>query len=676
METRTLNIKKLLFLFFLFYSISLFADSSIETTLHFKRIGNIAISPDGQQIAYTTSQIISVPEGKRRDYFLFLKDPSGKTILLEKNKSISIPTWSKDGMFLAYLIKNDKTQEIKIVNLKTHQPQTILSWKERNISAFKWSPNEKYIAFVASDEKKKNHFLTAIDVDKDYQNDRIYLLEINAKKPPIPITSNQISINQNFLPTIDGGFDWSPDSQTIAFAYQPRAGAGFSLDNKIALLKLTTHTIKNIPDDKDHFVNEPIFSPDGKWLAYRADLKPFNPKMHIDTGTMYSSHICVMQIENSTTHCLPNTLNEHPFIIGWSATNQSLYVFDWYKTAGPQIYEIHLDETVPVKLISTMKDGFIEPLTLSLNATQTYFGFGYETPNQAPEIYRVPVQSFVLEKITQLNNDALTSLGNAEVVRWKSKDNTEIEGILITPANFDAKKKYPLVVDIHGGPAGAWAKRYIGGCDEYGDMMIPACPKTLLDLGFVIFQPNYRGSGGYGKSFVTANVGDLDGGDYDDIMTGVDYLIQRGTVDPEHLALFGWSYGGYMTAWTVTQSKRFRAAVEGSGLTDFVSFTNTTDIPYYLEYYLRAALWNDDKLYLQRSPIFFSKNVVTPLLILHGKEDERVPTSQSYEFYHALKSQHKPVKMLVFPEQEHVLTDGNIIYESLVATDEWLKKAL
>lgn len=667
--------KKLIAISLYIISFAAFASSSIDQTLQFPRIGDVAISPNGKQIAFTTSKIISVPHGKKRQFFLHLKDETGNVLSLVIDQHVSLPLFSPNGKSLAYLISDDKNQMIEIYDLQNQHTKNLISLSDRNLSAFKWSPDSQYIVFVANSEApKKGKLLEPINVANDYQNSALYLISVPAKQiQPMRLTPTTVSITQSYIPALDGGFDWSPDGKTIAFAYQPREGADYELQSKIALLDLTHHKVIRLPYMQQNAGMQPIYSPDGQWLAFRSNLSQKEKLFYTDP--INNSRICVMQTSNFATHCLANTPNEGPSLVGWAADSQSIYVLDWYKAVGSQIYQLSLTAKLPIKTI-TKEDGFIEPLALAYNTSLGIFAYGFETPQTAPEIYQLNTNPYQQKQITHLQSAQSNIIGHADIVHWSSQDKLEMEGVLYTPANFTQSKKYPLLVVVHGGPAGAFAKRYIGGCDEFGEMILPSCLKNLLDLGFVIFEPNYRGSTGYGLAFRWANVHDFGGGDYQDIMTGIDSLIAKGIADPDHLAIFGWSYGGYMTAWAVTQSNRFKAAVEGSGLTDLVSFSGTTDIPYYLHYYLESTLWDDSKLYLQRSPIFNTKKVTTPLLILQGQEDVRVPLSQSYEFYHALQAQHKNVQMQVYPQTGHILTDANIIYASVVATDEWLKQAI
>ncbi len=194
--------------------------------------------------------------------------------------------------------------------------------------------------------------------------------------------------------------------------------------------------------------------------------------------------------------------------------------------------------------------------------------------------------------------------------------------------------------------------------------------------GFAILQPNPRGSSGYGKKFRYANYQDWGGGDFQDLMSGVDHCIARGIADPDRLGVMGWSYGGYMTSWTITQTRRFKAARVGAAVTNLVSFTGTADIPGFLPDYFGTQPWDDLTLYRGRSAVFNAKGVTTPALVQHGEADVRVPISQGYEFYNALKQQGVPVEMLVLPRQPHGPTEPRMILKLMQTNLEWFEKYL
>ncbi|MCX6024182.1 MAG: prolyl oligopeptidase family serine peptidase, partial [Chloroflexi bacterium] len=262
------------------------------------------------------------------------------------------------------------------------------------------------------------------------------------------------------------------------------------------------------------------------------------------------------------------------------------------------------------------------------------------------------------QRLTDLNPQiAEWGMGRAEVVRWRSDDGREIEGIYVAPEAAQAGGAAPpLLVGIHGGPQGVTRRSFW----LWGNPRYPFPFRLFAGLGYALLLPNPRGSGCYEPEFARANVGDWGGGDQRDIMTGVDHLIAAGLADPERLGVMGWSYGGFMTAWIVSQTGRFLAASVGAGPVNHVSMYGQTDIPRFVNYYFDGDHWDTPEAaaaYLRRSPVAFAGNITTPVLIHHGEKDERVPLPQGYELYRALRVRGVPVEMVVYPGAGHGLTD-------------------
>ncbi len=647
---------------------------TIEYTLEFKRIGQVVASPDGKQGAFVVKQIHSSDGHKEWNYLLYLKNQNSEYKLIYKNtRPVLSPKWSPDGNKLAYVAPGKIFDSIWIYDLHNNKSYKNVEFKN-DISSFQWSPDGKYFAFISNGRTPITTELKLVDVNENYVNSRLYIVSVNGVQKNIKaITPENINIARGFLLP---GFDWSPDCKTIVFTYQTRPGMSDPYQSKIGFFNFDANRIISLPYSETHVVGQAAYSPNGQWIAFESNHSSLAEKKELRNNLYVNSQICVSNTKSFKTFCLANTFNEHAMILGWNKLSDSIFVADAYKTFGTRIYSLSINPLSPVKLISDV-DGFIDLPTLTLNSNHTYFGFRYETFSSVPEAYISKASPFKLEKISHIQKSSKRLLGNIDIIHWKSHDNTEIEGLLITPFDYNSKRKYPLYVDVHGGPASSWAKRFVDGCDEHGEMFVPtSCTANLLGLGFVIFQPNPRGSDGYGKSFRIANVSDLGGGDYDDIMSGVDNLIQRNIADPNHLAIAGWSYGGYMTAWAVTQTNRFKIAIDGGGKSDMISFAGTTDMSWIQPQYLGAYFWDNTGLYLIHSPIYYVKNVNTPLLILHGENDQRVPIGQAYELYHALKEQNKTVKMLVSPKTGHAPTDPNIIASNIHEVDEWLKTAL
>jgi dipeptidyl aminopeptidase/acylaminoacyl peptidase len=238
------------------------------------------------------------------------------------------------------------------------------------------------------------------------------------------------------------------------------------------------------------------------------------------------------------------------------------------------------------------------------------------------------------------------ALAQTEIVKWKSKDGTEVEGLLTKPVGYEAGKKVPFLLNPHGGPTGASLNNFNGTA------------QVLAANGFAVLQPNFRGSTGKGLAFAQANKNTWGKGDYEDCMTGVDAMIARGVADPDRLGAFGWSYGGYMTFWILTQTDRFKAVSPGAGLSNIYSMYSQNDIQRYLRwFYSDKAPWDATDLYWDRSPMKYVRNVKTPTMIMHGQVDTRVPIAQAQEFYMALKEMKVPVEFVVYPRENHGFTE-------------------
>jgi dipeptidyl aminopeptidase/acylaminoacyl peptidase len=257
-----------------------------------------------------------------------------------------------------------------------------------------------------------------------------------------------------------------------------------------------------------------------------------------------------------------------------------------------------------------------------------------------------------------------------EVIKWKSFDGKEIEGLLTYPLNYESGKKYPLILNVHGGPAGVFSETFIAG--NSGSYPIAA----FAEKGIFVLRPNPRGSTGYGVEFRLANQRDWGGADYKDLMTGVDYVIAKGFVDSSKMGVMGWSYGGFMSSWIVGHTNRFKAASIGAPVVDLVSQNMTDDIGGFLPSYMKKQPWEDWDVYNTHSPLRYVQNVSTPVLLQHGESDIRVPFSQSVMFYNALKRREVPVRFLVLPRQPHGPTEPKMALKVAQTNLEWMQHYL
>jgi dipeptidyl aminopeptidase/acylaminoacyl peptidase len=324
--------------------------------------------------------------------------------------------------------------------------------------------------------------------------------------------------------------------------------------------------------------------------------------------------------------------------------------------------------------------GKIEPITkgddvnrsASMSPSGRTIFLVHESPADPTEVHAIEIspEGFLgpARPVTDINGWAR---GKATLLkqpfRWKGAGGMEMEGLLVKPAGVQPGKKVPLLTIVHGGPAGSFADNF--------SVRRGAYPIQLFaQIGFAVFTPNPRGSGAYGEEFRAANVRDWGEKDYEDIMSGIDALVAQGVADPNRLGIMGWSYGGFMTSRVITKTKRFAAASVGAGVTDTFSFVGTTDIPPFLRSYFGAWPWEDSAMYASHTAIFNVKGVTTPTLIQHGESDARVPISQGWELYVALKEQKVPVEFVTYPRQGHGFVEPKLIRDAMRRNIDWFSR--
>jgi dipeptidyl aminopeptidase/acylaminoacyl peptidase len=486
-------------------------------------------------------------------------------------------------------------------------------------------------------------------VDENYKLSRLYVVTLqkdaNGKREPRKLTTANFQV---------GSFDWSADSSRIAFSHSKSPVANDWTTADVSIVEVANANVTVLagtPAAED----SPLYSPDGKSIALIVNDNP--------SRWAQSTTIQIVPAGGGQPKSLMASYDGQPGIAGWSADSKRIY-FSETKGTATQLYTIdvaanRIDE---VKTTPAVLSGW------SLNRTATTFGFIRQTADTPPDVFIASAANFAPVQITTVNADfKMPPLGKTEVIRWKSKDGKEIEGLLTYPVNYQAGQRVPLILNIHGGPAGVFVQSFIGGRGVY-----PLA--AFSSRGYAILRPNPRGSSGYGAEFRRANTRDWGFGDYQDLMTGVDRAVEMGVADPERLGVMGWSYGGFMTSWVVTQTKRFKAASAGAPVTNLMSFNGTADIPAFVPDYFGGQFWEVMDLYQKHSPIFNVKGVTTPTMIQHGEADVRVPISQGYEFYNALKAQGVETRMLVLPRQPHGPNEPKMQLAAMKANLDWFEK--
>jgi dipeptidyl aminopeptidase/acylaminoacyl peptidase len=622
-----------------------------EFSLNVETIGQVVPSGDGAWVAWT--QIKAVAEGDQSEQVsqIYLGDLHARRFQLTRGpKGATAPEWSPDGRYVYFLSGRSGKNNVFRILVEGGEAEQITDTKGE-AGAFHVSPDGKWVAYTAYEppadlEKAKKEKRDFHVVDSDPENQVLYTVAADAagdaKRTPKRLSDVKYHV---------ASFDWSPDSRSIAFEYWPGPLADNWTRSALAEVTVESATVRELIGKGAP--SEPKYSPNGHTIAFQQSSDP--PRWPGE------AHIALYARQDGSVRTLTATPNESPSLIGWSADSRRLFIAEAAHTRDA-LYSLPVDGPATP---------FYEPLHgvaghPTLNRAGTHIGFAFETPDEAPEAFVMPTAAAKPLQVSRANT-ALPKfpLGETKVIRWKGKDGLDIEGLLTYPAGYTPGKKVPLILNIHGGPAGAFTENFIGRFAVY-----PIA--TFAARGYAVLRPNPRGSTGYGKKFRFANAGDWGGMDYEDDMAGVDKVIEMGVADPDRMAVMGWSYGGFMTSWVVGHTNRFKAAAVGAGVTDLLSFNGTSDIPGFLPDYFGGEPWAQYDAFSKHSPITYVNNVKTPTLILHGEADARVPTSQGYEFYHALKSRGVTTKMVVYPRTPHGPREPKFILDIAERHLEWL----
>jgi dipeptidyl aminopeptidase/acylaminoacyl peptidase len=626
-----------------------------EFSMQFKGVSGVMPSPDGSMVVWTQGQFVMDAERSEALTHIFIAraDGSHRIQLTRGDKSATSPSFSPDGRLIYFLSPRSGKNNVYRIPIAGGEAEMLTDFKG-SLDSYEVSPDGKTVAFTgyeppADDEKNKKEKRDYHVVGANPENCSIYLIPSEApadgKRAQRKLTDGKRHVAE---------FNWSPDSAKIAFSHWPAPGADFWTKSELAEVDVASGTVKAIAVTHAQAAN-PVYSHDGRYLAFsKAAAEP--PSWAGD------ERIVLMNRSTGENRMLPASYDEQPNLLGWSG---DALVFTEGKHTHTAIYRMPIDGP-PQELFEPAK-GVVGGGT-HLNANGAYLGLPMESTDEAPEAYVMSVSTHSPVRVSSANVDMpKLPLGRTEVVKWKSKDGLDIEGLLTYPVNYEAGKKVPLILNIHGGPTGVFTETFIGRSGLYPIAVFAA-------RGYAVLRPNPRGSGAYGKQFRFGNYNDWGGKDYEDDQTGVDKVIAMGVADPDRLAIMGWSYGGFMTSWTITQTHRFKAAVIGAGVTNLWSFTGTADIPGFLPDYFGGEPWEKFENYQKHSPITYVKNVTTPTLLLHGEADVRVPTSQGYEYYHALKREGVEAKMVVYPRTPHGPQEPKFILDIMQRHLDWVDK--
>ncbi len=588
------------------------------------------------------------PENKPQ---IFLMHPdSGETRQTTDDEyGVGSYGWSKDYKYLAYLGGDPGKRQIWIMPGKGGRAGKITAHKTF-INSFIWSPDSKKIYFTAID------YVDSIDEERKVKGFDVIIK--NAAKIPSHIW--EIDIDSGEERRVTGGREYSiiefivsDDGTKLAFIGAPTGRYSTWFDNEIYMLDLSTNNISRITDNSTWEGNL-SFSPDSRWLAFTIE----ENEIYMNLDKIY-----IAPTDGGKTKKLLGNFDYDGWISHWNAESSAIY-FTAAVGVNYHLYRVSI-ENDEIEQITN----FGNCVWFFKDEDSGKFIIAYSDPENPEDYYCSEPENFNARnnwiRLTDINPQVKDlSLGAYETIRWKSIDGTTVEGILVKPTTYQEGKRYPLIVQVHSGPAISYINYFEASSANY--------VHVFAANDYAVFQPNYRGSTGYGDRFMKGALGNYFRLGFEDIMTGVDHLIESGIAHPDSMGIMGWSAGGMFSNWALVSTDRFKAISSGAGVANWISLYAQTRFA--CEYYLQGNPYDNWEHYIDLSPLKHIKNARTPTLIHFGENDSVIPISQGDELYMALRKMGVPTEFIVYPNTGHNVSDMRYQMVKMQAEFNWFER--
>ena len=611
---------------------------SPEDVVNIKSVGAVSMSLDGSYIAYTLSVPRSDDESVGRNYseLFIISSGGGESVpVMQKPNSAGSPQWGNDGRlyFTSRITDHHNQTQVYSVNRSGSDLQKHTS-AEHGLSSFAWTSDGSTLAYTAMEpvsEERRSLEERGYDMIVAGENLRYMNLWVQ------PRNGNASKVTPEDLYVWE--FSWSPNGNQLALRVTDKPGADEDqMSSRIAVINRDGSGMSEIMSSPKKKAGM-SWSPDGSKLALLAGKVYSDPLPH---------RLWILNSDGSENRDLTP--------VNWEGSIESVrwmddrtVMFTAVERSSTLLYSMQIDRNTPNKIAGGGDEIF---RIVSVDSRNRSFAASVNTKTHPSEVYVTDMRRGNFTRLTN-HNEWLSDkqLGEQTSITWKGADDLEIEGILVKPVGYRDGQRYPLVILPHGGPEGismnGWNTR-------------PLYPSHVLaNEGYVVLKPNYRGSGGRGTGFASANHRDLGGKEFDDVLLAIDHLDEIGLIDPDRVGISGTSYGGYFAAWAATRySDRFAAGITFAGLSNWISFTGTTDIPHEMSVVHWDLYWFDNPgQNWERSPVAWLNQSDTPLLVAHGLADDRVHPEQSIQLYQFLEMKGIPAGLVLYPRQPHGLTE-------------------
>jgi dipeptidyl aminopeptidase/acylaminoacyl peptidase len=625
------------------------AGTVLASMPHAKKIDQVAISPDGTQVAYIIGAELTVTT---------VSGGPLRVISLEDKPPLREVTWSADSKqlgFLADLPGDTPVAQVWTLALEGSAPAKRAELKGY-VETPRFSPDGARLAilFIEGLPRVAGPLEPMIPL-AGVVDEKIYEQRLTT----IDLTTNQVAqVTPADVYVYE--YDWTPDGKDwVATAAHGSGDANWWVA-RLYVIDAQAGSMREIYAPKWQ-MEDPHVSPDGKNVAIIEGLMS-------DEG-ITGGDIVIVPINgpSSTARNLTPNLKASPSALGWASQDRIVFSanfdgnsgFGSVSADGGEVQTLWTGEELAAAIADAWAPGG------SFSRDGKAIAVVRESAGAPPEVWAGPIGKW--KQITHLNKGIQISWGAMRNIHWMN-GSTRVQGWLMLPKDYTPSKTYPLVVSVHGGPSWACASRWDEGVTAGASAM-----------GYFVLCPNPRGSYGQGEAFTQANIKDFGGGDFRDIMAGIDAVSKEYKIDAKRIGIRGHSYGGYMTMWAETQTERFAAAVAGAGLSDWLSYYGLNDIDEWMIPFFGASVYDDPAVYAKSDPMHFVKAVKTPTLILVGDRDGEVPMEQSVEWWHALKTMKVPTRLVIYPNEGHLFVKPADARDYTLRTlewfDEWFTKA-
>jgi len=623
---------------------------TVDDAVNMVSVSNPLISPDGKWILFSKDEL-KWKDNKRERYLWLVSADGGEAFKYTNTEGDSSPRWSPDGKHLAFLRGKEEKRQVWMMRTSGGEATQITKHKGA-VSSFRWSADSQNIIFLADDIKSKEEkekIKQGDDVVYVYEGpdgqsrrgnwSNLWHFSLKSKKEK-QITKEKMMVD---------GYDISPDNKGVVYVYRTEDSRNTSDLSEMAMVTIEDGKITKLTNNSAPEGN-PLWAPDGKKIAYSApDDK---------TWKLASSKIWIMDVKTNKYRLASGKFGGDIRGYRWSPDGKSI-VFNGSDRTKSNIFRLDVNSGKVEQL--TKKQGSLR--FSSLSADRKKAACVYSDNQTPPDVWTVELSPFKENKLTSANpwiKDR--TLASMKVIQWKSKDGLPVEGLLHLPPDYKSGKKMPLILNIHGGPAGVFTNRFSSSYHIWAS------------LGYASLSPNVRGSSAYGDEFLRGNTKDIGGGDYWDLMTGVDEVIKRGIADPDKMGVRGWSYGGILGGWALTKTDRFKAASLGAMVSDWISEYGMGFSFDVRLWYIGGTPWDNPQGYREMSSLTHIENVKTPVILFHGERDTTCTIGQSMNYFTYLHEMGKIVRFLRFPREPHGFREPHHQRIRMVEEIAWMQK--